>query len=102
MNARTTRVHDCVTAMCDNDERTTAQIEYEGFIAGRDGASYDDVPYGHTHADRRFSPWQAGRWKAIGEWCYSHRQYAEWCAGLPDIGIDPKSGPCVLTYVGPA
>lgn len=86
--------HDCVTGRCDTDPRTPPEIEAEGHTAGLAGASYDDCPYGHTHADIRFSPWQQGRWKARGEWCDNHRQPFSWCPGFPDMDMDAAEGPC--------
>lgn len=86
--------HDCIADRCDTDPRTPAEIEAEGHAAGLAGTDYDHCPYGHTHPDIRFSPWQRGRWKARGEWCDNHSQPFAWCPGIPDMGMDRAEGPC--------
>lgn len=82
------RPHDCIAERCDTDTRTPDEIEFEGWTAALTGADYDDVPYGHTHPDARFSPWQRGRWKALGVWCDNHRRPFSWCVQ------EDVDGPC--------
>lgn len=88
--------HDCLRDRCVNDGDLATDAEGEGYAAGLAGVGYDDCPYGHTHPDLRFSPWQRGRWKALGEWCDAHSQPLTWCEGNDDevLGWDAEETPC--------
>lgn len=72
-------VHDCEKDHCYTDRRTQWQVEAEGFEAARNGATYSDNPYGHTHPDHRFNWWLCGWEKQLGEWCYTHSSSIGWC-----------------------
>lgn len=76
--SRSREFHDCVLDRCDTDNRTATDVEREGFQAGILDVTYDQCPYGHTHADVRFNAWQRGRSKARGEWCASLNQPKSW------------------------